>query len=406
MSAPASIINPLGPSSQWGLVLKNIMDQADEITSVDVPLDLPEVNANGFERFATQAVKAAIATAAISRGHGELLAALRADVQDIALTGLQKVALPGVEQLKLSIEKMAVPLASSCFDQAECDGCRFNSTNHHGVFAVAIKDGLCVNRQCAADKTEKALNQHAEALRTRYKTVMLRPVPWVQVTDKELGEPQASFCRTECPSFGAVLLAEPGRSISAAAGVCTNTACHAVKRDEPKRVALTAYKLKLWRHAVSSHLFKLPVEQSRAVLLALFACGWTAGPSLRDGLAEGGDPKLARLLQASLTFDREQLVRQFNDLGVHLVNAATEDQLRELIHALQIRVQQWWKMPSTLVSQLPAEALELLVADLQLGEDSVVVKAKADSYAAYSAAVEARIESMDVKGFLPSFFRP
>jgi hypothetical protein len=382
------------------------MDQADVISSVDVPLDLPEIEANGFERYATEAVKAAVASAAISRGHGSLLAALRADVQDQALAGLQSVALPGVDQLKQSIEHMAVPLASSCFDQVECDRCRFNSTNHHGLFAVAINEGLCVNRQCATEKTSKALEQHAEALRTRYKTVMLRPIPWVQVNDKDLGESQATLCRTECASFGAVLLAEPGRPITAAAGVCTDTACHAAKKDEPKRVALKDYKLKLWRHAVCSHLFSLPVEQSRAVLLALLACGWTAGPSLKDGLVDGGDAKLARLLQASLAFDREQLVRQFNGLSLHLVNAATAEQLRELIHALEIRVQHKWKMPSSLVCQLPAESLDILVADLQLGAEEDVVKAKAEGYASYCAAVEARIQKMDVAGFVPSFFRP
>lgn len=382
------------------------MDQADEISSVDVPLDLPEVTSNGFERYATQAVKSAVANATISRGHGALLAALREDVQDKALAGLQTVSLPGVEQLKQSIEQMAVPLSSSCFDQVECDGCRFNSTNHHGLFAVAIREGLCVNRQCATDKTEKALGQHADALRSRYKTVMLRPIPWVQVHDNELGESQATLCRTECASFGAVVTAEPGRPITAAAGVCTDTACHAAKKDELKRATLRAYKLKLWRHAVCSHLFGMPVEHGRAVLLALLACGWTAGPSLREALAEGGDQKLARVLKASLAFDREQLVRQFNELSMHLVNAAREDQLRELIHALQIRVQAKWKMPTSLVTQLPAEALEVLVADLQLGENAEVVRAKAAGYEAYCAAVEACISKMDVVGFLPSFFRP
>lgn len=96
-------------------------------------------------------------------GHAELLAAVPAEKQPIALDRVLKAKL-SVDKTRDLLMATAHNLAIATFDKAECLGCQYNSGVQRALFETSIgEDGFCSNPPCYDMKVESADKAKAEA---------------------------------------------------------------------------------------------------------------------------------------------------------------------------------------------------------------------------------------------------
>lgn len=181
-------------------------------------------------------VRTALNERKITLGHAELLAAVTKEQQEKALAGIMSMpALPTVAELKTTIERMSLTLASAIFDREGCAGCAHNSGNQGALFAEAISDGRCTNGSCFNGKTEAALEAIKKSLEEDYPTVMIvRPgdnsmvVKLVADTGNGVGAEQAKACRA-CAKFGAAVSAVPDKLGKTFKDLCFDPVCNQQK---------------------------------------------------------------------------------------------------------------------------------------------------------------------------------
>jgi ParB family chromosome partitioning protein len=197
--------------------------------------------------YATDKVRDALQERKIDLGHAELLARCRKEAQDEALSKLlQAPKLPSVADLKVSIERAALLLDQAIFDKTGCLACHHNSANQGALFADAITDGRCTNKQCFEDKTEAEVKARADALVDEFQQVrIVRPgenlvvIPLVADGPKGVGTEQAQACRG-CKDFGAVVSASPDKLGKVFKNICMNVPCntnHVKARIEAEKAA-------------------------------------------------------------------------------------------------------------------------------------------------------------------------
>lgn len=182
---------------------------------------------------ATESVRKALQAGKILLGHAELLAVLRVDSQEAGLTTLLKdTELRTVATFKAQLEKMSLSLVKAIFDKVDCVNCSFNSGNQGALFAEAISEGNCTNKQCFDAKTEGTLQSCAATLAEEYQRVrivrtgdVLSFVPLVSAGAKGVGEEQAQACRS-CEHFGAVVHASADRLGQVSKDQCMDSACN------------------------------------------------------------------------------------------------------------------------------------------------------------------------------------
>jgi len=367
----------------------------------------PGVEPNyGFAAYAIAEVKDAVQSAWITRSHGALLAALRDDVQATAVRNLLAISLlPGVGELKLSIQSMATSLDNACFDKDDCANCRYNSTNHSEMFETFLDAGYCVNSDCAAAKTKVTVDLKAKSLAPKYRVVKIMPVKFQPVEsggEFGVGETQAKSCHEECESFGAVVGASATGNLLAVESVCTDSDCHGRMVAAHLRAQVNAYKSKLWRYALEKHMQAAPIQQKRALLVALQALGWASGDKLKSTLQLDGDMSVSGLVSACLGMNQEQLVAAINQLPAAMIANAPLHQVGEVLRSLNVRLQDYWRMKADFLERLSAEELLEVAQDLGVVFTTPVKEAQADGERLLLAkAIGGALEARKLEGYVP-----
>ncbi|CAB3806740.1 PRTRC system ParB family protein [Pararobbsia alpina] len=176
----------------------------------------------------------ALNTRQIKLGHGELLAALGKDKQDVLLPVIISEN-KTVAELKKVIENASCALASAIFDKSDCAACPHNSSLQTEMFGEAIGTGNCTNRACFNEKTDKQIETVATGLREEYPVVRI-----VRVGDNNtrvqlsvdgpsgVGEEQAKACHA-CQHYGVAVSGLPDSIGKVYRGQCFDTVCNMKK---------------------------------------------------------------------------------------------------------------------------------------------------------------------------------
>ena len=137
-------------------------------------------------------------------------------------------------------------LSEACFDLADCQGCRFNSSTMADMFASAEggAKGKCNNEKCWTEKTQAKLAIIVTDAQENYGTV-LRETEVAKGShttlradgDEGVGEAQLSACAS-CQHFGCIIGSTYGRDGKVIGNQCFNLECHAEK-VQAQRTALT-----------------------------------------------------------------------------------------------------------------------------------------------------------------------
>ena len=366
-----------------------------------------EEDPQAFAQYAVVDVQSAVACASITRAHGALLAALRPDVQVTAVQGLLSMPmLPGVGDLKASIQHRAIPLTNVNFDKADCVACQYNSDNHVQLFGLGIDPGFCVNAPCAAAKTAEAVEEGAAELRKRYRVVEILPVQYRCVAesgDSGVGATQSKHCTEQCPSFGAAIGCHPGQPVQVVENVCINADCNDRMVEFHRQAQLQEFKARVWRHVLQRHVQTLPPVQNRAVALAFLALGWDAPAQVATLLGADQESSAQDLIKASLTIEPAALAERLAQLAGALVETAPVHQVGECIRALGARIQDHWTMTPAFLMRLSIGEVDAIAGDLRIGVTAEVEAARATgSRIAYAKAVGDCLLPAQAKGYVPA----
>lgn len=375
-------------------------------------LVLPQLDEepSAFARYAVADVQSAVANASISRSHGALLASLRPDVQVTAIQGLLSMPmLPGVSELKNSIQHQAIPLTNVNFDKTDCAGCQYNSDNHAGLFGVGVDAGFCVNAACATAKTTEAVEAAATELRARHRVVKIRPVPYRAVAeggDSGVGAAQLKHCTEQCPSYGAVIGCQPGQPVQVVENVCTDAICNDRMVESHRLDQLQDFKTRVWRHALKKHVLALPAVQNRAAALAFLALGWAAPAQITALIGAEPGSSAQDLIKISLGIEPAALAERIGRLAGELIETAPAHQVFECIRALDVHIQDHWTMTPAFLQRLSIGEIDDIVRDLLIGETEEIVTARAlGSRNAYAKAAGNCLQPAQVRGYVPAVLR-
>lgn len=364
---------------------------------------------DGFALYASSQLKLAVSTASISRSHGMLLAALREDVQDAALAGLQSMdLLPGVGELRASIQGTATPLQDACFEKKDCVSCRFNSDNHGMLFELTIGPGHCVNSACAAEKTKERLEAEAVELRGKYRVVEIAPVTTHKIEirgENSVGETQARACQESCVFYGAAVKALPGHQIQVETDVCTNNSCHSAMVTKWRREEMAEFKARMWKTALAKHIEALPLKQHRAITLGLLALGWSTGDRLALSLKLPAESSVSDVIAAVVQMDDEVLTQGLNLVCRALIGSATPHQTAEALRSLKVRLQDHWFITGAFLERLSFEELDDVSKDLGLKSSSIEKARLSGSRLTYAKALSAELDGSKSKGYIPECLR-
>ncbi len=374
---------------------------------------LSTVTPPGMAMYASEGLLAALAAATISRGHASLLCALRPGTQDGALKALLALpSLPGVEDLMHGIEAKAVALSKAAFNQDECGKCRFNSTNHAGLFGTSIESGMCVNSECATSKWEAHLAQQREQLAEKHRIIRIAPVDQFEQFRSVvpegpfgIGQEQAKACREECQEFGAVLCGSISTPTYVHEDVCTNLTCHGQKVEQARKDGLLASRDRLWRAALVQHLSLLPRATNRAVLMAILSCGWSAPGDLRVAAELDEHATPAGVLKRWLAMDESELIEHLAGTAGKLVAGAPAHQVGEMLRALHVKLQDYSSMSREFLKRLSVSEIDEVLADLNFPVSDELRRAKRAGQEAYAAAAMASVSSEMLDGYVPRMFR-
>lgn len=387
---------------------------------------------------ATQKVRDAYLEEKIGVGHVEIFAALRKEVQDRVLeVMLQQPTIPTVEQLKAMAEQSLMSLEAAIFDRAECGGCQFNTGNQQALFEQSFSGSRCTNKECYGKKTEEELEARKQKLTDTYQVVrIVRPgdnstlIALRAEGKRAVGAEQAKACRT-CGDFGACVSAVPDSMGKVYEDICFNKSCNDEKVEAfsnaqqeqasqqpdtaaapasagaaPKqkaagpakpasgaakapptstsstRGAIKEYRESIWRKVFERAMFKLPVLQSRALLLALIAHrpSYLNGSAAMDrinkelgtevpvrgvGSDDGGTQALMRAL---LAFDQEKLAKAYFHVPAQVTAEMPIRDLVGFLTALDIQIEQYWKVNETFFDILTKTELDAVCQEIGLAK--------------------------------------
>ena len=423
---------------------------------------------------ATQAVRDAYLDDKIDLGHVEIFAALRKEVQDRVLeVMLQQPTVPTVEQLKAMAEQSLMSLDAAIFDRAECGGCQFNTGNQQALFEQSFKGSRCTNKECYGKKTEDELEARKQKLTDTYQVVRIvrtgdnsTVIPLRADGKRPVGEEQANACRT-CGDFGACVSAVPDSMGKVYEDICFNKMCNDEKvaafhksqeapaqpetatssagAAPPKKAttaaaakpgkgpskppavstsstrgAIKEYRESIWRKVFERAMFKLPVLQSRALLLALIAHRpsylngsvamerinkelGTDVPVRGAGSDSGGTQNLMRAL---LAFDQEKLAKAYFHVPAQVTAEMPIRDLIGFLTALDIQIEQYWKVNETFFDILTKTELDAVCQEIGLAKaagktyDSLKNGKKAD----YVKAM-LKVDGFRYEGAVPQLMR-
>lgn len=389
---------------------------------------------------ATQAVRDAYLNDRIDLGHVEIFAALRKEVQDrvIQILLLQPKA-PPVEKLKEMAEQSLQSLDIAIFDRGECGGCQYNTGNQQALFEQSFSGSRCTNKECYERKTEAELEVRKDKLIETYQVVRIvragdnsTVIPLRAEGKRPVGAEQAAACRT-CADFGACVSAVPDSLGKTYTDICFNQTCNdekvavyqnqqkaaeqaatvtandgaaassddsaadkqadestasAAAAEKPKREANTAssssvrgtireYREGIWRAVFERAVPKLPMEQNRALLIALIGhrSSYLNGSKAMDNVnkAIGTDvPVLGssteKKMRAILAFDKANLGSAFQLLPAFVTTDMPIGDLVGFLKALDIKIEQHWKVNETFFDILTKTELDAVCQEIGLAK--------------------------------------
>ena len=383
---------------------------------------------------AIQAVRDAYLSDKIGVGHVEILAALRKEVQERVITVLlEQPTVPTVDQLKAMAEQSLQSLESAIFDRAECAGCQYNTGNQQALFEQSFSGSRCTNKECYGTKTEAELEARRAKLAETYQVVrIVRPgdnstlIALRADGKRPVGAEQALACRT-CSDFGACVSAVPDSLGKEYENVCFNKTCNdekveayrkaqepptpepdATDAQAPERKptsgatapkATTAasakqkpaaqasansirgpireYREAIWRKVFERAAYKLPVLQSRALLLALIAhrSSYLDGSAALERInkeldtevpARAGDTE--DLMRAFLGFDQDKLAKAYFCVPSQVKADMPIRELVGFLKALSVQIEQHWKVNETFFDLLTKNELDAVCQEIGLAK--------------------------------------
>lgn len=421
---------------------------------------------------ATEKVRDAYIEEKILLGHVEILAALIKDVQDSVLDKmLARPNLPTVAELKAMAEQILLNLDAAIFDKEACGSCHFNTGKQQAMFETSFEGTRCTNRACYEKKTEGELESRKQALAGDYQVVrIVRPgdnmtvVPLRAAGSKGVGDQQALACRT-CGDFGACISAAPDKMGMPFKDVCFNSICNAEKvaarveaerqteaattpqeapqstesaqaqgsSQAPKdaggtkqvkkpakaassepRNAVKEYRETVWRKVFQRAALRLPVPQSRALLIALClhsprnlthsdstkAVGKVIGKDDLSSLEAG------ELLGTLLQLDQKGLGDSLQQIPAFVGTDLSIKAIADMMTALDIKIEQHWKVNETFFELLTKTEVDAVCIELGLEKaiGKEYPKLKAGGKADYVKAVLS-VDGFDYVGKIPALMR-
>lgn len=423
----------------------------------------------------TDEVRNAYIDEKVDLGHVEILAAMRREMQNKVLAKLLEAPkLPTVEQLKKMAEAVLRNLEAAIFDKADCGSCQYNTGNQQGLFETSFEGARCTDQSCFAAKTEQELEKRAEALRGDYQVVrIVRPgenftlTPLKADGPKGVGVEQAKACRA-CGDFGACVSAAPDKLGATFKDMCFNADCHSEKVADrikaekqaeaaaekagpaaepasggtanaggdanaaaqkagkgaaqaattPKiadiRNVVKEYREKVWRGVLQRAAMKLPVMQSRALLVALclYRPSTFSTHSAKSaiekqlGIEALKDHGVASVLKASLAMDQQQLSVSLQTIAAHIDGTFSLNDVEGVLKTLGVDIADFWKINPDFLDVLTKAELEAVCEELGIAKamgkefDKVKNGKKPDFIKAILS-----IEGFEYKGKIPSFMR-
>lgn len=421
---------------------------------------------------ATEKVRDAYIEDKILLGHVEILAALIKDVQDGVLEKmLARQKVPSVAELKAMAEQILLNLDAAIFDNAECGGCHYNTGKQQAMFETSFEGTRCTNRGCYEKKTEAELESRRQALTGDYQVVrIVRPgdnmtvVPLRAAGPKGVGEHQALACRT-CGDFGACISAAPDKLGMPFKDVCFNSTCNAEKVDarvkadqeadaaarvqetagatgsedakgaipatkgtagtkqakapakapssEP-RSAVKEYRETVWRKVFHRAALRLPVAQSRALLIALCLhsprtlshSDATTAVGKVIGIDDLSSLNAGELLGSLLKLEQKGLGDSLQQIPAFVGNDLGIKAIAEMMTALDIKIEHHWKVNEAFFELLTKTEVDAVCIELGLnkaiGKD--YPKLKVGGKAEYIKAILC-VEGYDYVGKIPALMR-
>lgn len=423
---------------------------------------------------AIDAVRDAYIDEKIFLGHVEILATLRREMQVSVLAKLLAAPqVPSVDQLKAMAEQVLLGLEAAIFDKKECGGCQYNTGNQQALFETSFDGSRCTNSECYQVKTEAELETRRMALTDTFQVVrIVRPGDNLTLTKlradgpKGVGEEQAKACRT-CKDFGACISATPDKMGAAFKDICFNATCNAEKvsaqmaaskaaetqnalsngaanagletganqnsapktdRKKPQenesskpkapssepRNAVREYREAIWRLVLNRAALKLPVEKSRALLLAMclyrpstldshVAIKAVGKATNKESLSNTDAFKLTKEL---LTFGTQELGAALLQIPAFVSTQLEINAIVSFLKALDVRIENFWKLNETFADLLTKTELDAVCTeiglDMAMGKE--YAKAKGGSKADFVKAVLA-VEGFEYVGKIPALMR-
>lgn len=420
---------------------------------------------------ATQSVRDAYIDDKIQLGHVEILAAMRREAQDQVITKmLAAPKVPTVEQLKAMAEQVLMSLEAAIFNKEQCAGCQFNTGIQQAMFDTAFEGSRCTNKECYEKKTDDELEMRRNALTETYQVVRivrtgdnLTVVPLRAEGPKGVGADQALACRT-CADFGACVSASPDKLGMTFKDVCFNSTCNnekiaarmkAEKEHEQKenptpqasgnakgnpgasnggasqtkpkggnqstkkassepRNAVKEYRENIWRLVFNRAAVRLPVEKSRALLIALCLYRPRTLDSLEAAKAvakalekESIQTRDAgELMNSLLALDQKGLSASLQQIPAYVSKELEIGAICKMLAALEIDIAHFWKINETFLDLLTKTEIDAVCIELgvNLAMGNEYAKLKNGSKPEFMKAILA-VEGFDFKGKIPALMR-
>lgn len=413
--------------------------------------------------YATPEVRTALRKKQILLGHAELLAALRKESQQQALTSLLSApALIDVGNFKSMLERMSLSLGNAIFDKADCAGCQHNSGTQQAMFGEAIKDGNCTNKICFDAKVDAVVQSRAKGLEVEYQVVrIVRAGDNFTLTHlqaegpKGVGAEQALACRS-CKNFGAAVSAMADTAGKVYRDQCMDTPCHTrmvasriraqqdaaksktapaapgktiegkeadaskrppskepaapLKKVEPSK-AVIEYREQVWRAIFSKVALAADPATNRCILLAL---AFTRPSNLDShGMSnkaeeigidlKGLNP--AEVLDKALQLEHQALASAVNLIAGYTSKTMPINDVVGMLKVLNVKIEDHWKVNATFFDLLTKNEIDFVCTKIGIKEalSGAYAKAQTGKKDEYIKAIMGLGDSFNYEGRIPPF---
>lgn len=390
---------------------------------------------------AVQSVRDAYLEEKIELGHLELLAALRAEVQEHLLKIINEAEKkPTVAEFKAMAEQALLSLEAAIFDKAACATCQYNSAIQQSMFETSFKGSHCSNNECFDNKTNGELEARADKLRETYQVVRIVRAgenmtlfPVRAEGKRSVGAEQAQACRT-CKDFGACVSGVPAKLGVTFENICFNKECNdekvaahekvlaeaqsqvaqaaaaaanvsqetgeakgaseaggedvkstpapsktvtktVVTNPEPRN-AVKEYRESAWRVIYAHAVRRLPVLESRALLVALCmyrpstfdtnAAAKAIGERIGVGDIKSHDIK--GLLKTTMHFTQDNLGKAMQGIPSFLSSSMEIRSITTMMDVLDIKIEDYFSINQAFLDVLTKNEIDAVCVELGLDE--------------------------------------